>query len=283
VDCRDYQELVSAAVDNHLGKDDMDSLLEHIGLCPACRLEYEIESITKSFIRGRVKLIRTPSDLVERIGDQLRQAGTPAARTTSLFRLLGVPFAKPAIAFGVACLAVVILVTFSDLGTGPVGVASVAANDVIRQSFDNYVAVVNGNITPQIVSDKPEVLKDFLAGKTDFQVMVPTIKDCNLVGVTLNEYEGSNLVHVVYSHAGEFLYLYQACWETVMKGEKLSLAPEAKDRLQRTGWFVDSRPDGCTIVLWIRGRTLCAAVARMDKSDLIASLEAEEIPGRGAW
>ena len=61
-----------------------------------------------------------------------------------------------------------------------------------------------------------------------------------------------------------------------MKGEKLSLPSAAKEELERTGWFTESEPDGRSIVLWEKGRTLCAAVARMNKEELISCLASDD-------
>ena len=40
-------------------------------------------------------------------------------------------------------------------------------------------------------------------------------------------------------------------------------------------------PGGAAIVLWVRGRTICAAVAPMDGTHLMAHIAEADVPG--AW
>ena len=103
------------------------------------------------------------------------------------------------------------------------------------------------------------------------------MKDCILVGGVVNEYGGDKLAHVVYSRDNNVVYMCQACWERVQNGGKLNLPDEVKAELLRTGWYSRTLPDGGSVVLWTKGKTLCSAVARMSKEDLIACLTAAEI------
>jgi hypothetical protein len=147
----------------------------------------------------------------------------------------------------------------------------------------NRSAVVNGEITPQVASSEPVNVMRLFSGKTDFPVVMPVMKDCRLVGGVLNEYSGAKLAHVVYKHNDDLIYMYQACFETVMKGEKLSMPQATTEELQRTGWFADTQPDGRTFVLWTKGPTLCVAVSRMKKADLIACLTSGESSTDNPW
>ena len=283
--CKDFQELITAAVDRYLKKHEMDSFADHASKCPGCRYEYDSELSTKSLVQTRVRMVKTPPAVAESIARQLSlaESSSPLVEKRSWGQFLNAPFVKPAIAFAIVCAAVLVIVTESPRNPASTSTASVAGNDVILQSLSNYRAVVSGEIKPQLVSNEPENLKSFFKGKTEFPVLVPSMKECTLVGGVLNEHAGVTLAHVVYRHDNQIIYIYQACWDKVRKGEKLSLSDEAKNELQRTGWFTDSRPDGETIVLWTKGETLCAAVARMNKDDLIACLSSEETSGRDAW
>jgi hypothetical protein len=158
----------------------------------------------------------------------------------------------------------------------PESTASLEGNNVIQQSLSNFRGVVNGDIKPQIVSNVPDDVRSFFSGKTEFPVLVLAMKHCTLVGAVLNDYSGVSLAHVVYKRDDDVVYMYQTCWETVMTGDKLQLPEDAKAELQQTGWFSEERPDGNTVVIWRSGKTLCAAVARMSKVDLITCLQTDE-------
>lgn len=273
MDCKDCQELVSAAVDNQLNKETFESFEEHVEGCSACRTEYELESITKSAVRTRVKMVPTPGVLLQRIAERLDQETALADddRKRWWSDLLRWPVLRPTIAFSAAFVAVLLILNRS------------AGSNVIEQSLENYRAVVNGEMKPEETSGSPEILKSFFTGKTEFQVLVPEMKDCRLLGGLLGEYSGAPAAHVVYMHDTEIIYICQVCWETVLEGEALNLSSKAKDELQRTGWYTETRPDGYTIVLWTKGNTLCSAVAMMSEADLIACLTSANSAESTEW
>jgi hypothetical protein len=281
VDCKEFQENVSAAVDRYLKSEEMRAFTEHASRCPSCQYEYEIESVTKSVVSSKAKFLPTPAGVLEGIVERINheQASVLAFWRSWVRYFLQRPLVKPAIALCVAAAAVIVILTS---GTHQSDV-EFATDDVIQQSLINYRAVVNGDIKPQLVSREPESLKNFFSGKTDFPVFFPAMKSCSLVGGGLNDHSGTTLAHVMYTHNNDLIFVYQACWQTVMKGERLKLPQQAKDELEHTGWFAETRPDGSTIVLWTRGRTLCAAVAHMSKEDLIACLTEGETADPTGW
>jgi len=285
VSCKHFQEQISGAVDKNLLRHEMDSFLGHIGKCPQCRYEYETESATKAIVQRRARVVRAPVALVQQISERLaHETATintiPPNRFSSFVQRA---YAKPAIAFAVACIAVVLLLNDGGKKEDALQEAGFAASDIVLQSLSNYHAVVTGEIKPQMVSSQTEPLAHFFSDKTDFPVLFPKMKDCKLVGGVFNEYFGSKLAHVVYSHNSKVIYVYQTCWETVMKGEPLHLSDDVKQALETTGWFSQTHDDGRTVVLWKKERTLCAAVAHMSKEDLIACLTEDDANGKPVW
>ncbi len=279
MNCKEFQDHVTDAVDNRLSDETQALFVAHAGKCPRCRNDYEVEAMTKSVVRSRTTMVRTPAAVMERISNLLNQENT---RTRSPFAdwvrsIQESVFFKPAVAFAVACIAIIILLNPGE-SPSPIQQASIISPNIIQQSFANYLAVVNGTITPQMVDDQPDHLRGFFDGKTTFPVLVPKMKSCNLVGGVLNEYAGVKLAHVVYKHDAEIVYVYQACWKEVQKGERISLPEEAIQELRRSGWFSTTRDDGYSMLLWTDGRTLCSAVARMPQAELIACVKGGEDP-----
>jgi hypothetical protein len=192
-------------------------------------------------------------------------------------------YLRPAIAFAVGVIAIILIVqTPPHSTTGRASLTVIPAN-VIDQSMTNYMAVVNGSILPQMAGSEPERLLDFFRGKTEFPVLLPRMKECELVGGVANEYAGVKLAHVVYRHAREVVYIYQACWEEVQKGERIHLPTAVREQLKATGWYSSSQPNGYSVVLWTKGRTLCSAVAHMSKEDLLACLTDGESSTAQPW
>ncbi len=276
MECRKYQEHITAAVDNALAPGERESLEAHLAQCPQCKSEFEIERTMRHFVQARCKRVQAPAHVLHAITQQIESVTANPGESVPLWRRFVSSFSfRPAIAFAAAGLAVVLLFTTDRSPNIPrtIEASLLPANDVIKQSLTNYMAVVRGDIKPQLVSDKVEHVQQFFAGKTDFPVLFPDIQGCKLIGAVLNNFSGKTLAHVVYAHHGsELVYIYEACWQTVESGEPLQLAPDVQRELGTAGRYVLSQPDGYTIVLWRKDSTLCSAVARLDEETLLACL-----------
>lgn len=276
MNCKEFQELISAAVDLQLTDGEQAAFENHSIRCSLCRFEYEAEAATKLLIRSRAKRVRTPSVVALHISEQIRSEAS-VGRPSWVAVLLSRPLVKPAIGFAFAFITVLLLLQDST-HVGSSTQAAFGSNDVILQSLMNHRAVLDGEIKPQLASSEPAQLASFFSGITDYSVQLPNMKDCILIGGVQNEFAGTKLAHIVYQHGYEVVYIYQTCWATVRKGEKLHLPDDVKEELVRSGWFSATQPDGRSIVLWTRGKTLCAAVARMSKEDLFACVTSGERP-----
>jgi len=282
--CQEFQELLTAAADQVLPTQFQEAFSEHARKCFPCRNEFELESATKAAVALHVRMLPIPTGLLDAVRTALALEGAASGPEHPSWwsRLWSGAYMKPFIGFAVACVAVLLILARAEHRPEG-GTALPAEANVIIQSLSNYHAVVNGNIKPQMISSEPELLRRFFSGKTEFSVFIPAMKECTLVGGVVNDFSGTMLAHVMYRHDSGIVYMYQACWNTVMKGDKLRLPEEAKVELQRTGWFTETHPDGDTVVLWRKGNTLCAAVARMSKQNLIACLTSENAGNANAW
>ena len=276
MNCREFQELISAAVDRYLSSDELELFLEHAKKCPPCQDEYDSEVTTKRIVQNRAKMVKTPVAVARVISDTIQRetAARSAHRRRWWQEFLRTPFVKPTLILGAGAVVVALLLVDSPDHPESLFQASLTGNDVLVQSFSNYLAVENGAIQPQLVSAEPEHVKSFFTGKTDFPVLVRLMRECTLVGAVLNEHSGAPLAHIVYEHADQPIYVYQACWKTVQTGEQLRLPAPVKSALEHTGIYTETRPDGRTVALWIEGETLCAAVARLERDELLSCLSA---------
>jgi len=281
VNCREFQEQITPAVDSRLDGNVLAVFLEHAALCAPCRHSYDGERHIADLVRSRLRPVAVPPELVTDILESIARedATTPPARAAA-FRWNGVG-TKTAAAFALSFAAVVFLLTRNDAGFAPMPPPDTAGSDIIGQSVNAYRSALRGDVAPQIVSEVPDCVKSFFNGKTEFPVLVPAMKECILIGGGVSDFHGTMLAHVVYRHGGETISVYQACRETVMKGEKLHLPREALEELARTGWYCCTTPEGASIVVWTKGATLCAAVAPMNREHLMAHLV--DAGDAGAW
>jgi len=283
VNCREFNQCITPAVDNRLSKENLTQFLDHAMHCPKCKRDYEGERRICALVRSRIRSTRVPPVVVSSILSQLKResALSSAAWHYSLERILRSPRAKFFAALSISSVVVLFLIVPPRLHQSSITMAGIGPNDVILQSISNYHAVLKGEFVPQVMSDRPERVRTFFNGKTEFPVFIPVMKECTLIGGVVNDFHGMRLAHVVYKHGQQTIYLYQACRESVMKGDKLKISAEVKTDLERTGWHCCTAPDGAAIVLWARGNTLCAAVSAMKGDHLMAHLVDGDIAG--AW
>ena len=282
--CRDFQERISAAVDNYLAAEDVERFSHHADICPPCRREFEQEAATKRLLHARAHMLPVPPSLQEKICSQIERE---TAQTRHVFalphsRLQFPPFVHAAAAFAVAAVLVALLVRGDRGGSAvpPTSLdAALASEDMIALSVHTFHTVLSGEIHPDVLSSEPRDVEAFFAGKTEFPVHLPLVREWTLVGGVLNEHNGRRLVHVMYDNGGASVYLSQSRWDTLQVNGYSLLAPAAMAEMQRTGWFARQGDNGIAVVAWRAGHTLCVAVARMECDRLTQCLqEARELP-----
>ncbi len=281
MNCREFGHRITPAVDGRLTGKDQEQFQEHAQLCASCRHDFEEERSLAALIRSRLRPARVPDGVLASIlaGTLDNEVIAPHARTFAGYLRRPRTLSVLAFLFAFAVIVVVFSRQAPQAGTESAGFFS--GSDIVHQSAANYEAMLKGEIVPQVLSERPENVRTYFQGKTGFPVFIPAMKECTLVGGTVNEYHGMRLAHVLYRHGRQMIYLYQACRESVMSGDTVHLSREAKDDLERTGWHCCTAPDGAAVVLWVRGRTLCCAVAPMNSDHLMAHLAEADVPG--AW
>ncbi len=274
VDCKEFQERISSAVDRRLPQQEREQFEEHGRRCPACRQEYEQERSTKTLLREHVKMVHVPPDLQVAIARAIeRQAEGAEDSRSRLLSLVRTPRTRFALAFALTAVLIVFLARRSEPPeSAPVITAGLDANNVIRQSVDDFHRILRGELAPQVASAESVELQDFFTGKTSFPVVVPHMRECTLVGGVLQEHNGVRLPHIVYRAGDDVISVYQACWETVQEGQSLDLTPEAKAAILKNGWYTPAPAGNDAVVLWRHDRTLCVAVSHMGLDRLLASV-----------
>lgn len=285
VTCRDFQDRITAAVDKFLATEEMNLFLDHANRCPVCRHDYEQELATKLVVKNRARIVPVPGSVRASILRIVNGEGkAPPTGVPGWWEQVSrAHIGRLALGIALVAIAFLLIVRVVPLQVPQQQLILSSSDDVIQQSLTNFQALASGSIQPQVVSEQPDRVREFFAGKTDFPVLVPSMNRCTLVGGAMNDHKGATLAHVVYKHDNGIVYMCQTCWTTVQAGEHLRLREEVRTSLQRTGWYTESMPDGNSIALWTNGSTLCAAVARMSTDDLRACLTSGSGAGTDAW
>jgi anti-sigma factor (TIGR02949 family) len=273
VNCNEFDEQITPAVDDRLRADEAAAFREHAALCPPCRSAYEAERSTRAFIRQRMRLVPAPGRLTAAITDRL--SAEPGAATPTFPWLWSPRVYRPA--FAVAAIVAAVYLLSSSRFSGDPALPQMR-EDIFAGSIVTYAGLVGGQMKPDVESSRPDVLQSFFNGKTSFPVHVHVVRDCTPVGAMLHETAGVPLAQVLYNSAGVTVYVYQTCWRTVQDGRKLHLPGHILSALRRGESYAEENADGQTLIVWTEGRTLCGAVANMHKADLFARLDVIPTP-----
>ncbi len=273
MNCNEFDEQITPAVDDRLRADEAAAFREHAALCPPCRHAWEAERATRAFIRQRMHPAPIPGRLTVAIADRL--AAEPGTGAPAFTRFWSPRVYRPVFAV-VAMLAAVYLFS-STRFMGDPGLPQMH-EDVFAGSIVTYAGLVGGQMKPEVESTRPDVLQNFFTGKTSFPVRVHVVRDCTPVGAMLHESGGVPLAQVLYNAGSTTVYVYQTCWRTVQDGRKLHLPGHILSALRRGGSYMEENADGQSLIVWTEGRTLCGAVANMHKEDLLASLNITPTP-----
>jgi len=264
VNCENYEELITGAIDSELSPEEQKLLENHMKTCQSCRSAYEMELWFKTFVREKLGGRRAPADVVNAIENGIRDEGVHSPASNWIDRLkaiLSVPLVRPALALGI-----LVIVTLLFLRGGSHG-------DVVEQSLANYQKAVSGEVELQLASGEPVIVRQFFAGKTDFPVLVPELHShCTLLGGILEEYPGGAIAKVFYVNNYAKMYLYQTGWEATESGDGPTITPEVRAELLKTNLYSSTDPNGRTVLLWRKGPTLACAVSDMSKSYMIFCL-----------
>lgn len=268
VDCREFLELISEAVDDRLRSDLKHQFIHHASICLPCRNEYEVDQITKSVVRTTVRRKEVPSELYYAVLADVKKR--QSFRGKWLEVIFGEAFLNPAIAL---VALVVVAVGGVSLLQRENAVPISADKNIIAQSLNNYSATMAGVLKPTMVSHDPGDVKEYLAKETPFEVDVAALSGCDWCGGVLSSFDGVKLAHVVYKIGGEgLLYVYQVDINEALHGTRISLPENAKASLAKTGWYFEQTHDKCNVVLWRHKNTLCAAVSMIEREKMVALL-----------
>jgi hypothetical protein len=267
-DCQKTQKLIVDAVDDRLSKEEKALFDDHIQVCPGCRNEYELDVITKNFLRHRLQREKAPANVVMLIKQAIESEARLQKQNTGLIvSFLRSPWMKAAVVAFILAAATFYLY----IGRSSLYQSGDISNDLMAQSVENYSLVLTGVIQPDKVSNNVDELRSYFDGQVDFPVALKPVKDCDWVGAVMSRHDGIPLAHLVYKLPQGIVYVYQANWKEVKEGKRIHLSKSAVASLGQTGWFTDDTNDGYSIVLWLYGDdTICAAVASMDSNTLAA-------------
>ncbi len=278
MDCRESRELMSGAVDDELKREESEGFYEHIEICARCREEYELERLTKSYIRRKVTLVDVPYDLEGAILAQINSEGAITLNPGFFSRLLSNPIIQPVMAVGVVLVIAVVLFFANkpNLVTPLSSDASIEAihgsePDVLTTAMNNFQDVLNGTFATQITAVKAAEVASYLARNAGFNLPIPSVPNADWVGGSVTNSNGSKTTHLVYKIGEGYIYIYSFPAEAVAS-KHVSLPSNCSAAIKDKRWYWGMDQNGDTQAVWSYNNQVCVATANLQKKDLIGYL-----------
>lgn len=270
VTCDQFRRLITPAVDGRLHVVRQHSFDRHARECQACREQYEIEAAVKQAVRRHLPRVKAPQALRDSITRQIR--GTEGERRwhrtlgERLRGLVKLPFLLPVLVVLLACTAIAVMVTMNRQGSPD------ERNNLVVHMLQAHRLLESGVLLPDVMSADAEHVQSYLSSRTNVAVVVPLLAGFVLTGGRAETYEGLRMAHLVYRRGNAVASILEMHLEDILHSPGLALPLNIRNELMHTGWYSDDRENGESLVLWTRGTTLCAAIARMGRSDLQGEL-----------
>ncbi len=152
---------LNAVADGELSADQLATANEHLAGCSSCTASALQQSLLKSATARAGQRYEMPPELGERLASQ---SETPAtARSKS-------GIWSPGWITAAALLLVFSSMTLSQRHTRKVEIASAEHAALVTEVFDQHIAMLAGNLPPQVISTDRHTVKPWFQGKDTVQL-----------------------------------------------------------------------------------------------------------------
>jgi anti-sigma factor RsiW len=229
--------ILNALADGELTADQLASANQHLADCPSCTSNALYQSLLKSATARAGHRYTPPSGLRERLAlvasqeypqidaPRLRPVTVSTSRSTWGFGSLG--WAAAALLF----LAFVSWMLVQRT-TQRAELASVEHAALVTEVFDQHVATLAGNLSPQVVSTDRHTVKPWFQGKIPFSFNLPQDLPSD---TTL---EGANLAYLHNQPVAQLLYSIGKHHVSVFLRQKSSAVEANELTAERSGFHV---------------------------------------------
>lgn len=275
MDCRESRELMTGAVDNELSQNEAKGFFEHIEICASCREEYEIEKLTKAYIRRKITFVDVPYDLEGAILAQISAEAADEPKPGFFTQLLSNRMFQPVMAVG-AMLVIAVALFFANRSNLIVpispneSVESIQAPgpDVLTMAMNNFQNVLNGKFSPQITATRITDISTFLNQNAGYAVSLPAVPNADWIGGSVTKADGSKLTHVIYKIGEGYIYIFSFPRRAVAL-KHVSLPPCCAAAIEKKEWYWGLDRNGDTQAVWSHDDHVSVVTANLQKKDLI--------------
>lgn len=271
-------EACSAMADGHLSSAEATRLQHEMVQDESLRAEYETVNAVRTMLRERADRLRmpVPADVEQSIrmaiAAELSQSRVSREHwLDSVIDAVIDYLRKPAIAVGVAAVALVAVVWFAL--DRP---AATAPFRLYEASYANFQDIVGGTLElGKRTSDPSELASFFRDQGVTYDVFFPTL-DATLEGGVVSEHHGQRYAHLVYRAGDHLIYIFEVD-EPSIDGNVIAMASDVADDLQHSRWHWEERAGVGTMFVWESNNIVCSAVSDLRTQDLSALFHLETL------
>lgn len=260
------KELITAFIDNEITDASLKDEIKHlIDTNEEFRYEYQVQLLVKRISKEKYKRASAPEHLRIKILNQIAPEKTKvsAQKETSFWAGL---FSKPAFSFATAIIIVIsiILILFNRTPQQPPVISEdkLTPENMFYQAENNFEAIIQGKLTPQLIANNPEQIKKFFESSgVKYSTIIPTFSEWSLLGAVVSEDKGEKFAHHVYvGKKGEIVYVFQVDESYLKSHEIISLDESLLQYLEQGNCYVKSEKNKVLLFKKI-DHNICAIVS----------------------
>ena len=284
-DCKKAEELMSGAIDNELSPEEFSYFNHHIESCETCKNKFELERLTQSFFKDKVKLMDSPADLRQKVRSRLSEVDRIQLINIRRHQLIFRRYLWPVV--GIAAVFILAIVTLftkkANNGTvelshqSPVSTEITApqfsqTKDALESSQLDFQNLLNGKFIPQIKSNDVDNVDRFITENAGYSIPLPIIHDVEWIGGSVASLETQKVVRVAYKMGLSYLYIY-AFPTLLAHSNAVTLSLKCIKALDGNNWYWDERQNGNLQVVWKYKNRVCVATSNLSRKDLTTYLK----------
>lgn len=276
----DLIEQVTSLVDNEIKDEkEVERILLLLEQHEYLKIEYEVQSLVKNTIRTRFGTSEAPEYLWNRVSSELKKNIITSPKK-KYFNLEHFSFLlKPQFSLPVVILLILIYLflprpnkDFAEIIKNQTGISN-----MFVQARQNFHAIVNGELSPQFISNDSNVIKKFFSDKgVKYQTFVPHFDDLELIGGIVTEQGGTKFAHHMYKcKNGKLIYMYQAPEESIKTDKTLRLSDDLIE------WVESGKNIACilgniSVLIWKHKKNYIVLLSNEDMKMIKARFIAEK-------
>ena len=225
------QTIINALADGELTAEQLASAQEHLSGCPECTSQALYQTMLKRATAKAGQRYSLPADLQQRLA-RIAAHQPPAVDAASVRSVK-----RPARVFNYVgwATAAVLLLVFGSIFTVERGAQRTA---LFIEVCDQHIAMLAGNLPPQVLSSDKHTVKPWFQGKLPFSFNLPE----NLPGDT--KLDGANLTYMHNQPAAQLLYSIGKHRVSVFIRERTGAAISGDAQGEHAGFHVAGFNDG---------------------------------------